>query len=206
MVATGCSTPKPELDWDVHSGPVKARVAVKPKPRPQQYAYAEPKRCPCDVTPVPQSRPAWYQQQRPSNPPAQADANFLWPVKGRVITDFGSRQGGERNDGINIEAAAGTPIYAAGDGTVSYSGNELRNYGNLMLVRHDNGYVTAYAHADYFVVNKGDRVTRGQMIGIVGQTGDVSRPQLHFELRKGSRGETPVNPLPYLSPTRVATR
>jgi len=122
------------------------------------------------------------------------------------VEEFGSYPGGERNNGINIETMHREPIRAAADGTVSYSGNELRGYGNLALIRHDNGYITAYAHADEFIVGKGDRVARGQVIGYVGRTGDVRSPQLHFELRRGTHGETPVDPRPYLGPLQVAYR
>jgi|GEM_PF-1035449 len=209
LLVTGCATsPTPELDWDVKTA---HRVAPKPKPRPY-YAAENPRPyCSCeDNVPVPSARPnpAWYQpSQRPSRTEqayADPNARFIWPVRGRVLAEYGATTGGERNDGINIAAAPGTPIYAAADGNVSYSGNELRNYGNLLLVRHDNGYVTAYAHADYFVVGKGERVTKGEVIGYVGQTGDVHQPQIHFELRRGARGETPVNPRQFLGPLQVA--
>jgi len=98
---------------------------------------------------------------------------------------------GQRNDGINIAAPLGTPIRAAASGTISYAGNELKGYGNLILIKHDDGYVTAYAHAESIVVNRGDTVTKGQIIGYAGTTGDVTTPQLHFEIRHGVQ---PVNP------------
>ncbi|MDR3528021.1 MAG: M23 family metallopeptidase [Rhizomicrobium sp.] len=220
LLLAGCTpTPYPELDWG--TGNHRARVStVKPKPRPQTAYYDNRVRRACDSyyeecsdVPVPSARPdpednfqpqprRHHEMQAASDP----DASFVWPVRGRVITDFGATTGGGRNDGINIVAASGTPIRAAADGTVSYSGNEVRNYGNLMLVRHESGYVTAYAHADHFVVGKGEYVSKGQIIGYVGDTGDVVSPQLHFELRKGLRGEQPVNPRPYLGPLQVAQR
>ncbi len=132
------------------------------------------------------------QPQATSTVPEQ---KFLWPVKGRVISAFGQAAGGGRNDGINISAKLGTPVHAADAGTVSYVGNELKSYGNLVLIRHDNGYVTAYAHAERIDVQRGDRVARGQVIGSAGETGDVTEPQVHFELRLGTR---PVDPTPYL--------
>lgn len=162
--------------------------------------------------------PAWYTQstQPVAKPqPTQAAQNsnqtvqqqqvvlgsprFVWPVSGRVISDFGSSANGERNDGINIAANFGDAIHAAASGTVTYAGNELRNYGNLLLIKHDDGYITAYAHAQTILVQKGDRVLKGQVIASVGQTGDVTAPQLHFEIR---RGVDPVNPRPLLVAAR----
>ncbi|ODN69270.1 peptidoglycan DD-metalloendopeptidase family protein [Methylobrevis pamukkalensis] len=125
-----------------------------------------------------------------------ASKSFRWPVNGRVISSFGKKPNGERNDGINLDAPEGTPIKAAEGGTVIYSGNELKGYGNLVLIKHSNGMVSAYAHASELLVRRGDEVRRGQMIGRVGATGSVSRPQLHFELREGNR---PVDPSPYLN-------
>jgi murein DD-endopeptidase MepM/ murein hydrolase activator NlpD len=120
-----------------------------------------------------------------------------------VIADYGSTLGGERNDGINIAASYGTPIRAAADGVVSYAGNDLKSYGNLVLIKHDDNYVTAYAHAERVLVGRGDRVAKGQVIGYAGNTGDVSSPQLHFEIR---RGVSPINPRPLLGPLQVAMR
>jgi len=124
-----------------------------------------------------------------------ATPGFRWPVRGRVITAFGPKPSGQQNDGINVAVPEGTPIKASEDGVVAYAGNELKTYGNLVLVRHANGYVTAYAHASEILVKRDDPVKRGQVIGKAGQTGSVSAPQLHFEIRKGS---TPVDPMPFL--------
>jgi murein DD-endopeptidase MepM/ murein hydrolase activator NlpD len=132
----------------------------------------------------------------PNPAPGDSGLRFIWPVAGTVIDNFGSTAGGERNDGINIAAAAGTPIRAAQSGTVSYAGNELRNYGNLVLIKHDDGYITAYAHADRIAVSKGQHVEQGQVIGTAGTSGDVTRPQLHFEVRHDSR---PIDPRAVLS-------
>jgi murein DD-endopeptidase MepM/ murein hydrolase activator NlpD len=121
--------------------------------------------------------------------------NFRWPVHGRIISAFGARLNGEQNSGINLSVPEGTSIKAAEDGVVAYAGNELKGYGNLVLVRHAGGYVTAYAHANEILVKRGDTVKRGQIIARAGQTGNVNSPQLHFEIRKGS---TPVDPLPLL--------
>ncbi len=121
--------------------------------------------------------------------------SFRWPVKGRIIAGFGQRPNGTQNDGINLAVPEGTPVKAADDGVVAYAGNELKGYGNLVLIRHSNGYVSAYANASELTVKRGDSVKRGQVIAHAGQTGNVTSPQLHFEIRKGS---TPVDPTKYL--------
>jgi murein DD-endopeptidase MepM/ murein hydrolase activator NlpD len=110
-----------------------------------------------------------------------------------VISGFGSKGG--NGDGIAIAVPEGTPVKAAGDGVVAYAGEELKGYGKLVLVRHDNGYVSAYAHNGDLAVKRGEKVSRGQTIAKSGSTGNVTSPQLHFELRKGS---TPVDPTKYL--------
>ena len=116
---------------------------------------------------------------------------FRWPVSGKVIVDFASSKG----TGINIAAPEGTPIKAAENGTVIYVGSGVEGYGNLILIRHANGYVSAYANLKDMSVQKGATVSRGDTIGSAGTTGSVSSPQLHFELRKGA---TPVDPVPLL--------
>jgi murein DD-endopeptidase MepM/ murein hydrolase activator NlpD len=121
--------------------------------------------------------------------------SFRWPVKGRIIAGFGPRPNGAQNDGINLAVPAGTPIKAADDGVVAYAGNELKGYGNLVLIRHPNGFVSAYANASELLVKRGDTIKRGQVIAHAGQTGNVTSPQLHFEIRKGA---TPVDPTKYL--------
>ncbi len=121
---------------------------------------------------------------------------FRWPVRGKVIAGYGAKTNGKSNDGINLAVPEGTPVKAAEDGVVAYSGNELKGYGNLVLVRHANGYVTAYAHASELLVKRGDTVKRGQIIAKSGQSGEVGSPQLHFEIRKGSN---PVDPLQFLN-------
>jgi murein DD-endopeptidase MepM/ murein hydrolase activator NlpD len=150
----------------------------------------------------PAAEPAWYDWFVPVTPPVASpddtEHRFLWPVEGRVISPFGDNPNGGRNDGINILVPRGTPVHAADAGEVSYVGNELKGYGNLILIRHDSGFVTAYAHADGVHVKRGEHVERGQVIGTVGDTGNVSQPQLHFELRHGTQ---PVDPTPYLVET-----
>ncbi len=119
-------------------------------------------------------------------------ASFQWPVHGRVIASYGAKSNGRVNEGINLAVPDGTPIRAAEAGVVAYAGNELKGYGNLVLLRHANGYVTAYANASKLLVKRGDKVRRGQVIAKSGETGAVTSPQLHFEIRKGSK---PVDPL-----------
>jgi murein DD-endopeptidase MepM/ murein hydrolase activator NlpD len=121
---------------------------------------------------------------------------FRWPANGRVIAGFGSSANGQQNDGINIAVPENTPVKAAEDGVVAYAGSELKGYGNLVLVRHPNGYVTAYAHAKELLVKRGDQVKRGQVIARSGQTGNVNAPQLHFEIRKGA---APLDPVKFLT-------
>jgi len=140
-------------------------------------------------------------EDTPETPVKAAEATgalptFRWPVRGKVITSYGAKTNGKSNDGINLAVPEGTPVKAAEDGVVTYSGNELKGYGNLVLVRHTNGYVTAYAHASELLVKRGDTIKRGQIIAKSGQSGEVASPQLHFEIRKGS---APVDPLQFLN-------
>jgi murein DD-endopeptidase MepM/ murein hydrolase activator NlpD len=122
-------------------------------------------------------------------------ALFIWPARGRVIASFGKRPDGTHNDGINIALPQGTEIHAVENGRVAYAGNELKRYGNLVLIRHDDGWVSAYAHADEIMVKRDDVVKRGQVIAKAGKTGTVDQPQLHFELRQGAK---PIDPLPHM--------
>ncbi|PRH84923.1 hypothetical protein C5L14_23460 [Labrys okinawensis] len=177
-----------------------------PVSKPAQVAAAKP------VKPAEASQPAPVatgtippaaSAQLPAAPAAELpkDANaatpgspeFRWPVKGRIIQSFG-----RNSDGINISVPEGTEVKAAEDGVVAYAGNELKGYGNLILIRHANGYVTAYGHAKQLDVKKGETVRRGQTIATAGQTGNVTSPQVLFEVRKGA---APVDPTRYLSGT-----
>ncbi len=148
------------------------------------------------VTPGQQTANASPNQPVAADEPSTNGTTFRWPVRGRIISGFGAKPGGERNDGINLAVPSGTSVKAAEAGTVIYSGNEIAGYGNLILIRHAGGWVTAYAHNSEVMVNRGDKIQRGQIIAKAGATGSVSSPQVHFELR---RGQTPVNPLDYLS-------
>ena len=122
---------------------------------------------------------------------------FVWPVRGDMLGTFGPQAAkGQNNDGINIAAAKGTPIVAAETGLVAYVGNELKGFGNLVLIKHADGWVSAYAHADQIDVKKGQMVTKGQQIGTVGQTGTATQPQLHFELRHQGEAVDPQEHLP----------
>ena len=121
---------------------------------------------------------------------------FRWPIRGRVITQFGQPVNGASSDGIDISVPEGTPIKATENGTVIYSGSELANFGNLILVSHSDGWVSAYAHASANKVKRGETVTRGQVIALSGRSGNATAPKLHFELRKNSK---PVDPMKYLS-------
>lgn len=160
-----------------------APVAAAPAPTPA-------------ATPAPAAEPAPVVQQASIQPAAEpalsGNDKFGWPVSGRIITDFAASRG----TGINIDVPEGSSVKAAENGTVIYVGSGVEGYGNLILVRHPNGFVSAYAHLKDMSVAKGAVVNRGQALGTVGQTGSVSRPQLHFELRKGA---TPVDPVPLLA-------
>jgi murein DD-endopeptidase MepM/ murein hydrolase activator NlpD len=136
----------------------------------------------------------------PAAPPPAAAAqssreapSFVWPLRGDLIADFGAVTNGRHNDGIDIATPVGTDIHAADDGVVVYASDDIKGYGNLVLLRHSGGFVTAYAHTDKILVKLNDVVHRGQVIAKSGRTGDV--PLLHFEIRKGS---TPVDPTPFL--------
>lgn len=126
---------------------------------------------------------------------AYRKSKFMWPVNGSVVSNFGVVGKGRRNDGINIKAAMGTNVKAADKGVVAYAGNELKGFGNLVLIKHSDGYITAYAHNDKIYVKKGQSVLRGEKIATVGRTGSVNTPQLHFEVRAGKKA---VNPRTYL--------
>ncbi len=185
------------------SNTATAHAPVSEAPK-QSYAMQAPMTRPAVVATTEQPQRAQLANEKTApeteSPVKTADATnalptFRWPVRGRVITTYGAKTNGKSNDGINVAVPEGTPVKAAEDGTVTYSGNELKGYGNLILVRHANGYVTAYAHASELMVKRGDTIKRGQIIAKSGQTGEVGSPQLHFEIRKGS---TAVDPTQFL--------
>jgi murein DD-endopeptidase MepM/ murein hydrolase activator NlpD len=129
-------------------------------------------------------------------PDPMSGNSFRWPVKGRIVSEFGTKPDGGHNDGIDVAVPQGTSVKAAENGVVAYAGSELKGYGNLVLIRHSNNWVSAYAHNEEILVKRGDKVRRGQIIAKAGATGSVNQPQVHFELRKGSR---PVDPTQFMS-------
>lgn len=172
------ATPElPKLD-------VAADEPVTPLPRPEAKADEV-------APPLPRPPVEHHETKVASNDIIASHGEFEWPVEGKIILPFGGGDDGVKNDGINIAAQIGEPIHAAAAGTVIYAGNELKGYGNLVLIRHDNGYTTAYAHAEKLLVSRGDSVKQGQTIAYAGDTGDVRTPQLHFEIREGVK---PVDP------------
>ncbi len=175
---------------------VSAQAAVPQVTQPRTVAVST-------AEPVQNARMATPAQETPAPETTSKTAeaagslpSFRWPVRGRIIAGFGPKPNGQQNDGINLAVPEGTPVKSAEDGVVAYAGNELKGYGNLVLIRHANGYVSAYAHASELLVKRGDTVKRGQVIAKSGQTGNVTSPQLHFEIRKGS---APVDPQQYLN-------
>ncbi len=127
--------------------------------------------------------------------PKRSSSKFLKPVEGKLVSSYGPKKNGQHNDGINIKAPKGTPVRAAENGVVVYAGNELKGSGNLVLVRHEGRWMTAYAHMDRMLIKRGSTVKRGQSLGTVGSTGSVDTAQLHFEVRRGTEA---INPKRYL--------
>ena len=172
--------------------PVK-QAKVEPAAQPQKGKQATPAAELAPVAPVTAAPTAKEETTASLGAAATSTGGteFRWPAKGRIIQGFGPG-----SDGINIALPEGTPVKAVENGVVAYAGNELKGYGNLVLIRHDNGFVSAYANNGELKVKRGEQVKRGQTVALSGQSGNVSSPQLHFELRKGS---TPVDPMPYLA-------
>ncbi len=167
---------RPKAWWgrdDDDDRPPARRILIAPTPPSSQPAVASR-----NAPPVPKGAP-----------------RLDWPVRGRIVSPYGSKGKGAFNDGINIAVGAGTPVRAAADGVVIYRGNLVPGFGRLILVKHDKEIVTAYAHLDSYAVREGDQVRRGQMIGRAGSSGSVDEPQLHFEVRRGVRA---VDPGPYM--------
>jgi murein DD-endopeptidase MepM/ murein hydrolase activator NlpD len=180
-------------------GAPAATASGKPQPGAHgtgKLASAEPAGSARVATPV-EAAPEETSLTAPNGAPA-----FRWPTRGRVINNFGAKVNGATNDGIDLAVPEGTQVRAADDGVVAYAGNELKGYGNLVLVRHSNGFVTAYANASELLVKRNDQVHKGQVILKSGQTGNVTAPQLHFEVRKNS---SPVDPMQYLPSDKTAS-
>lgn len=147
------------------------------------------------TTKAPTSKPKPRKTKISAKTPKRSSSKFMQPVEGRVISSYGPKKDSLHNDGINIAAPKGTPVKAAENGVVVYAGNELKGSGNLVLVRHEGRWMTAYAHMDKISVKRGAVIKRGQQIGTVGQTGSVDSPQLHFEVRRGTQA---INPAKYM--------
>jgi murein DD-endopeptidase MepM/ murein hydrolase activator NlpD len=157
-----------------------ANTAVTPDRKPAQVQQASTARAS-----IPQAE----------TPKLSGNGQFMRPVEGRIISTYGPKADGLHNDGINIQAPKGSPVRAAQNGVVVYTGDDLAGYGNLVLIRHDGGLMSAYAHLDKTLIKRGEQVMRGQSIGTVGTSGHVDAPQLHFEIRRGSKA---INPTTYL--------
>lgn len=178
----------------------QAQAIAKPAAQAQQPKVAAAKaQVQAQAPAIPEPKAPERQQVAVAAPEAavakeqSSGGSFRWPARGRIIAGFNGRSG---NEGINIAVPEGTPVKAAEGGVVAYAGSELKGYGNLVLIRHENGWVSAYANNGELMVKRGEKVARGQTVAKSGQSGNVSTPQLHFELRKGS---TPVDPMPHLA-------
>jgi murein DD-endopeptidase MepM/ murein hydrolase activator NlpD len=187
-------------------------------PVPYTPPAGEPQTQP--ATPAQPSSSQGFQLSQPAQPPAAAPGEraivpsgpapsssdvmaagkgkFTWPVAGNVMSGFGPKPDGQRNDGVNISASTGDPVRAAADGEVVYAGDQVPSFGNLVLIKHAGGWVTAYAHMSKILVKNRDQVTQGQEIGDIGQTGQVASPQLHFEIRYAPSAKdkaVPIDPM-----------
>ena len=203
---TAVPLPPPAQQTASGTGEPSAPVVVVPSPAPSaagDYAAASKGEAAEDVAaPPPPAPPGAKVASLPpepseaTGPGGASGGRFLWPVHGKIVSGYGPKEGGFFNDGINIAVKEGTPVVAADDGVVVYAGNEIRGFGNLVLVKHANGWMTAYAHNAEFLVRRGEEVRRGQAIAKAGASGTVSSPQLHFEIRRGSHA---VDPMKYLA-------
>lgn len=182
------ASPSPETAPQLPPPVAQDRLAVRPPPQPTPTPLPPPSAAPAVAPPVASLI------DRDSG--GAGAPKFSWPVKGAILSTFGAKSGGLHNDGINIAAKPGATVLAAQEGVVVYAGNELKGYGNLVLVRHASGWLSAYAHNMEILVKRDQRVTRGQPIAKVGSTGSVTKPQLHFEIRNGTQA---IDPLPHLS-------
>lgn len=180
-IPTGAAQPVKPIQVAAKKPAVTPQPAAAPKPKPKA---ATPKQ----IAALP-------------NPPARTGKLFSWPVSGKLLSSFGSQSGGRHNDGLNIKARRGATIVAAESGVVAYAGSELRGFGNLLLIKHADGFMTAYAHTDTVLVERGQKVRRGQAIARVGSSGSVNTPQLHFEIRKGRKAVNPLRYLPKSAPS-----
>jgi murein DD-endopeptidase MepM/ murein hydrolase activator NlpD len=164
-------------------------INAQPAEKPERVAAAAPETA-TDAAPAVSEPPKAKEKAA-----GGLGGKLRWPVKGKVIAAFGPRTDGSHNDGVNLAVPLGADVHAAEAGVVAYAGSELKGYGNLILIRHDNGWVTAYAHNDQLLVKRGDKIKRGQVVAKAGKTGTVDQPQVHFELRQGSK---PIDPTPHM--------
>ncbi|MCG8509499.1 MAG: M23 family metallopeptidase [Rhodospirillales bacterium] len=184
------------------SQPAATRVATETRTPAPVRAQPTPRNSQPDQSAVTMVRPPTAAKpQAVAKPPPKSGGGFAWPARGKVISTFGGKSKGLHNDGINIAAPRGTPVKAAENGIVAYAGNEIRGFGNLLLIKHAGGWITAYAHNDRLLVKRGDKIRKGQVISRVGSTGNVSKPQLHFEIRRGRQA---VDPLKHLKGGKVS--
>lgn len=179
------------------SAPIVQETASAPSApspaTPPASSAAPPAAVPAAAPPAaPEARETPEDRTPMAEPPPRSGRTFAWPVRGRILSTFGPKPDGLHNDGINIAARAGSPVIAAENGVVVYAGSELKGFGNLLLVRHADGWITAYAHLERALVKKGQSVKKGQAIGTVGSSGGVDQPQLHFEIRRGTQAVDPA--------------
>lgn len=211
VVGQALVVPEGDLDGLVAEAPATIAppqsdrsVESRPLPPPDASSSTPPETSPGPGTPLgtraPDSSPAAPPPTASASAPARAEelpsgpVRFIRPLDGRILSSYGPKSGGLHNDGVNIAAPRGSTVRAAEAGVVAYAGNELPGFGNLILLKHAEGWTTAYGHNDALLVRRGDRVARGQTIARVGSSGNVSNPQLHFEIRRGARA---VDPMPY---------
>jgi lipoprotein NlpD len=181
VLLCGCIPPAAQPAYTPASEtPPPANGAASPQPAAPEAAPA----------------PGTVQARAPSPPPANRPGSFAWPLRGAIVTRFGMRPGGTRSDGIQIAAAAGTPVRAVADGVVSYTGRDVPALGTIVVVRHGGDWMSVYGHAAKVLVSDGERVKQGQPIALAGKSGDAAQPGLYLELRQG---RTPVDPLSRLA-------
>jgi murein DD-endopeptidase MepM/ murein hydrolase activator NlpD len=177
-------------------GSVKRETLASPVKgeAPRSAAPGEP----TQVSPAASQTSVTVPATPPAAPPASPPARMAWPIKGKILVPYGTGSGGQKNDGIDIQAETGAPVKAAEDGTVVYSGSEVAHLGNLLLVQHPGGYITAYGNNEALLVKKGDTVKKGQAIAKAGNSGGATSPRVHFEVRRG--GSRTVDPMTVLPP------
>lgn len=183
-------------EGDVLKLPSPRPEIISPDSKPSAIVTTRTSARTARITPAPTQVQNKAKSLSYASVPKRSSNKFAWPTNGRIISSYGAKKGGLRNDGINIAASRGAAVNAAENGVVVYADDQLKGYGNLILVKHESRWMTAYAHMDNMIVRKGDVVKRGQKIGVVGSTGSVDSPQLHFEVRRGTNA---INPKLYLA-------